>query len=255
MATLGDSVSKAYNAFSFFSNENLNWSSGEGPKRKKEEIENFSSHYTKIQKMFPEKKIHTINQAIPGSTTRSLKKQVRRLLRKKKKINYATVLTGVNNLCRMRRNYDKKMTKMKDEVKTAIQSLVDHNPDIKIVLVPIPNMESLYEAMRERRKCRRIWNFVPLCNQFLRKRVTQEKKDEFLERIEKVNNDLQEVANQYEKNVFFNLHLSFIEFGEESISDLDCFHPNTHGQSLISEYTWNPEFILGRELEPGEDYY
>ncbi|MFZ9000045.1 MAG: GDSL-type esterase/lipase family protein [Bacteriovoracaceae bacterium] len=254
MASIGDSVSRAYNAKSFFSNDKLNWSSGSGPRKNKGE-EEFSSHYIKIQKMFPEKKVNAINVAIAGSTTRSLKKQIRRLLRKDKKIDYATILTGVNNLCRIRRNHDEKINKMKVEMKNAVQTLINHNPKVKIVMVPIPNMESLFEAMRDKRKCRRIWNFVPLCKQYLRKKVSEEKRDAFLARVEQANKGLEEVAKEFEDNVFFNLHLSFIEFGEESISNLDCFHPNTQGQSLISEYTWNPEFILGRELRPDEDFY
>ena len=254
MASIGDSVSKAYNAESFFSNESLNWSSGLGPKKNKNG-ETFSSHYRKIQKMFPDKKVEAINVAIPGSTTRSLKRQVKKLLKKGKRIDYATILTGANNLCRIRKNHDEKINKMQLEMKNAVQKLIDHNPKIKIVLVPIPNLESLYDAMKEKRKCRRIWNFVPLCKQFLRKKISQEKRDEFLNRVEKANKGLEKVANEYKDNVFFNIHLSFIEFGEESISNLDCFHPNKQGQSLISEYTWNPEFILGRELGPGEDFY
>lgn len=256
MASLGDSISRGFNALSFLANPHLSWSSGKGPLEKEALwIENFSSHYLKLKKMFPKKEVKSFNLAISGTRSRSLKWQIRRLLRKNEKIDYVTILTGANDLCRMSSNFDKGLNKIKNNVRNAVKKLVDHNKEIKITLVPLPDFFSLYDSLKDNKSCRVKWNIYPLCKVYLHSKRTEKQRDEFLDRVEVTNNNFQEIANEFKENVKYNKSLGDIEFGEESISKKDCFHPSVHGQSLISEYTWDPEFVLGRELTPGEDFY
>lgn len=249
MASLGDSVSMAFNLSLKFNRPEHSWSSGDGGKLQKVE-----SHFLKLKRLFKNKKdIKALNMSVSGSRSGSLKRQVKRLLKKSPKPDYVTLLSGANDVCNWFARIDNKLNRYKSNIEGTVKKLVSANENVKILLVPIPHLASLWDSGKDRRWCRFIWRAVPLCPALFGMTRSEKTRDEFMTRVGKMNTSLQEIADLYPKNITFNKALSYIEFTEELISRNDCFHPNLKGQKVISEYTWEPEFVLGRDLQEDDD--
>lgn len=249
MASLGDSVSMAFKLSFDFNRPEHSWSTGNEGKAQIVE-----SHLMKLKRLYKDKKeVIGINVSVSGSRSGNLKRQVKRLLKKSAKPDYVTLLSGANDVCSWFTRIDKKQKRYKSNMENAVKSLISANENVKILLVPIPHLVSLWEVGKDRKWCRFIWRAVPFCSALFGLTRNEDKRDIFMSRVEKMNNSLQEIADIYPKNISFNKALSFIELSKDMISRNDCFHPNLKGQKVISEYTWEPEFILGRELEEGED--
>jgi len=211
MATLGDSASTAFNAASEWNNLGLSWSSGS-------EIE---SHFVRLKRQFPGKRVRVANFAVPGVDSSDIERQARQASRVE--LDYVTILIGSNDLCRG------DISEFRDRVISAVGILTNKSPDVKILISSTPNIVQAREVAKGL-TCERIWSKVM-------ERCDVSDGDKFYDQWWRLNAILDVIA-QNTKQVKFSDAVMLRKIEPDSISRIDCFHPNLFAQERISELTW-----------------
>lgn len=228
MAALGDSVTAAFNAEHLGPNRNLSWATGSG---------NIDSVLAKLRRTKPDYNVTATNLSISRAT--STLTPIQATLLKYKKIDYATIIIGSNDLCMSKINDQTGMDTFTTNIKTTISELVTQNPNIKIDLGAIPNLNHLHEIGSKIPHCKKRWDTLSfLCPPILKKDLTDEELKFFKSRWTLANYNINHVATMYPENVTFINRLAEPEFTTEHLSQIDCFHPNTKGLELIAQVFW-----------------
>ena len=230
MGALGDSITTAVNANGVGIHKNFSWSTGKGTSTR-----NFQSHYKKIE----EKKrieVKAYNMAKGGARSEDLPKQAIKLA--KKKVDYATILIGANNLCDWKTSNQQQLDQFEKDVRTSINTLLESNRNMKIFLAPVPDMYNLWWINRNNNKCTKMWDTFNICSSILSSSLTKGQREEFKQRWEDLNRTLERISYDYMKNIKFDLGISYTRFQRKHVSTVDCFHPSLEGQELISNKAW-----------------
>ena len=238
MISLGDSISTGFNAGSFGNNKKYSWATGY-------DGENVKSHLWHLRELFLEKEIYAQNLAIPGSQSNKLKKQLEKI--KDLKVDYATIMVGSNDICNWKKDYQKEITHFKNNLKDTVDILIEQSPEIKILMLPIPDLYHLWKVSPKKR-CQWRWNFFRLCTPLLHSKRTDEERLAFKKRIHKINDHIENLSFNYPDNLLFISELEKFKFQKEHISQRDCFHPSVAGQDLLARFTWQKGWFAEKNL-------
>ncbi|MCB9229628.1 MAG: SGNH/GDSL hydrolase family protein [Deltaproteobacteria bacterium] len=235
MGSLGDSISTAVNSTGIGAKTMHSWSTGYG----KDGL--VRSHFLRLHQLFPDRDIIAHNVAQGGATSFQLHHQVKEV--NQFSPDYVTILIGGNDACVWdEEKRSNQIASYEKNVKEAISSLVKRNDQIKILLLPIPDMLALWELSTntesKRKTCQVWWNFYQFCPSLLKSDVTADMRIAFQSRVDEANLALQRVADSFPQHVLFDLSLSESRFEDHHISKKDCFHPSGEGQNLIAELSW-----------------
>ena len=228
MGAIGDSITAGVNSTGWGAQLKDSWATGLSPTGVVE------SHYKKLQKQLT-RKIKTVNVARGGSSSVSLNDQLEELLVYKP--DYITFFIGSNDVCQWSENYEDELVAYKSGIDAALQRIIKKNSDVKILLLPVPNLYSLWK-IGKKNNCQWIWNVTGLCHNLLGADRSQEQRISFKNKVSRVNQSLHELADVYKQNVKFNIELFDYKFNKEHLSKRDCFHPSGEGQDLISRVSW-----------------
>lgn len=213
-AVLGDSVSTGFNSEKKWNNLENSWASGTA----------IDSHFSRLHKKFPNKKISVINLAIPGVDTSDIERQAKVAARIH--LDYVTILIGSNDLCRGFHDVDI----YEQRIRSAIKIITNRSPKVKILISSIPNIPEVRHVAKDL-SCDRTWSKVMMmCD------VSDE--DKFYDVWWRMNTIL-DIISRSNDNVIFSDSLMMREIKKDSISKIDCFHPNLKAQKEIAEMTWN----------------
>ncbi len=228
MASLGDSISTAFNATGYGENIEESWATGGSSV--------INSHFTRLDALMGGK-VDVYNYAKSGATSDDLQRQVSQVTAYKP--DYATLLIGGNDLCHDYGETDEELfSRFTKNVEEAIQTLKGANDQVKILLVPIPDLYHLYEVSKNERSCRQVWWLTGLCKPLLSARKTPAERDAFKVRLGGLNQILSDLAAANQSYVRIDSSLAQTRFSLSDISPIDCFHPSQEGQKLLSELTW-----------------
>lgn len=215
MASLGDSVTQAVNATSLGSHPSLSWSTGT----------DIQSHLKKLEEEGYQ--VEAVNAAVRGASSLSLLYQIHGLPYVP---DYVTIMVGANEVC------GEGVVDTVGNIRAGVETLKETNPEVQIVLVPIPKLLSLYEAGINSKSCRFRWWLFNICPTFLGSHLTDEMRVANQAKVDAINDALVEVAADL--GAKYNRNLGDVNIGPEDISDVDCFHPSITGQQLISDLTY-----------------
>ena len=229
IGALGDSISTGFNSGGWGNREKKDsWTTGYSSQ--------VDSHYKKIREILGDK-IKVFNTAVAGAKVEDIPSQVDKLL--SSSIDYLTILIGANDICSWDNEYEADFSKFKYTFTSSVERIVVSNPDIKIVLVPVPNLIALWEKGSQNRSCRFKWRMFGICKSLLSSDNTKEKRDLFSIKLNRVNDFFYKISKLYSDNIRYNKTLGTYDFDFEHISKRDCFHPSISGQNLISDLTWS----------------
>jgi lysophospholipase L1-like esterase len=234
IGAVGDSISAGFNADRLLNNRELSWSTGTSGDRR------VLSHFHRLTDIHGSAHVRAFNEAVMGSESADLPQQTRRL--SGRQLDYVTVLIGANDVCTWSGpDLDEKLRRFKTHVTFSVQTLLDGNPGVRVVLVQIPDLFRLWE-LGMANNCQSKWNLFGICAPLLAEDRTMEERLEFRSRWEIANATLANIADQlnarFPGQVQFDETLGQTEFEAEHLSRLDCFHPSVAGQNLIAEKTW-----------------
>ncbi len=232
MVAVGDSITQAFNSKSFLkSSPDLSWSTGFA------KVAGFSSHFLRFQVLLPDFAVHGFNFAKVGAVLADTEAQVAAALEKKP--NYMTFMIGANDVCGWPDDHRRQLAAFSDMMTERLAHIVTTNPDMSVLLVPIPDIYHLWDMAKDNGSCKWIWSMANICEPLLGSRRTQRQREEFRERWLDANAALEQAATAYPDQVFFPANLADYSFGPEHVSSYDCFHPSVEGQKLISDLTWH----------------
>jgi lysophospholipase L1-like esterase len=227
MAAVGDSITRGFNSGAAMAQPQRSWSLGweDGP---------VLSHRQRLEALGL--RVSAVDVSRSGATSRDLAGQIARLM-KFKQLDYVTFLIGANDVCDWSDEHGESLQKFEDRLRNAMSRLVTHSPEVKILLVAIPDMLNLWEVASSQR-CQAKWSVTQFCPRLLGRRVTDLGRQNFADRLADANHVLGLVANEFPENVKFVHRAASLEFEWRHISRLDCFHPSAEGQAYIAEETW-----------------
>ncbi len=228
IGSLGDSITTATNARGWGDQKNSNWSTGT------ENLDKVKSHYHKLKNFFGED-IKAVNVARAGSTSEDLSNQVTKLISFNP--DYVTLLIGANDVCSWHDDHHLQLQRFKNRIHNSVNRLIEHNSEVKILLVPVPDMYHLWR-LGSKSSCQFLWDMANVCPRLLHSSTPSHKKIEFKKRLDDLNKSLFQVANDHSDHVRFDFSLAEYKFKKEDVSRSDCFHPSFKGQNTISELTW-----------------
>lgn len=214
MASLGDSVTVGVNATSLGNHPNLNWSTGT----------DIQSHRKKLEEEGYQ--VEAVNAAVSGALSSDLLYQVHNLPFVP---DYVTIMIGANDVCRGF------LVDTVGNIRAAVETLKETNPEVRILIVPIPKLISLYEAGVDSKSCRFKWWLFNICPTFLGS-LTDELRAANQAKVDAINDALVEVAADF--GAKYNRNIGDANIGPDDIGDVDCFHPSITGQQLISDLTY-----------------
>jgi len=237
VAAFGDSLTTAHNACERAENLALSWATGHANDGR------VVSHVQRLARIFPQRTVEGLNLAVSGARAESLSGQVARLAGAAP--DYATMLVGGNDLARWLfvGEYGTLLERFRLDVKNCIETLIRCNPRVMIFLAGIPNQSRVLElALRQQQG-----GFsMPVASVFLAK-IPQVLLDSlranYLERWERANEVLRDLALIYPANVRFGDNVPFVKFSAEHLSAIDFYHPSWKGQKLLAETTWLQGFF------------
>ena len=132
--------------------------------------------------------VKAYNMAKGGARSKDLPKQAIKLA--KKKVDYATILIGANNLCDWKTSNQQQLDQFEKDVRTSINTLLESNRNIKIFLAPVPDMYNLWWINRNNNKCTKMWDTFNICSSILSSSLTDGQREEFKQRWEDLNRTL-----------------------------------------------------------------
>jgi lysophospholipase L1-like esterase len=239
MAALGDSITRAFNANGPIDHPWNSWATGNSDENGLFQRGQVKSHAEFLSETTG-RDVIVHNVAKSGATSSDLARQVQSL--KGVKLDYATILIGANDLCAHGQpttpDGHADMTEYAGRVESGITQLIAENPQIKILLVSIPDLLRL-QRIGHGTSCQSRWNTFGICKMLLGANVTEDSIAQFGTQLRTANEDLHLIAAKHSASVQFSTILSEYPYERDQLSDVDCFHPNIAGQNIISRETWN----------------
>jgi lysophospholipase L1-like esterase len=231
VGALGDSISAGFNALRFGDNREFSWTAGLDANGL------VQSHARKIKTLLGDRNVVVVNEAFVGAESYQLPRQAARLLRQKP--DYVTIAIGANDVCTWDEDYLPKLEHYQKHLTGVIETIIESNPKVKIVLAPMPSIPLMYELGARRPGCQSKWDTMRVCKPLLAAERTAEQRQAFVGRYRHLNQVIADIAGRYPVNVRLAAAIVNAEFDDSMISPLDCFHPSIKGQNLISELSFD----------------
>jgi GDSL-like Lipase/Acylhydrolase family len=168
--------------------------------------------------------------------------------------DYVTLLIGANDICADSVEHMSDDRDIYNNVDTAVSRLVSANPNVKVVISSLPDVNSLNTVAKHSRllgvypyqRCEDFWRKVNLCRTLTR--LDEGSLDRHIvgEKVVAINRMLSEITERVNtqtqnQNVIYSPTTYEQKFTDKDIS-IDCFHPNQRGQNMLAEATWNDGF-------------
>jgi lysophospholipase L1-like esterase len=238
MSALGDSITRAFNACGFFFDcTERSWSTGT-----ESEV---NSHYLRLLAKNPDIKDKNYNDATSGAKIADLPGQADTAVRRG--VEYVTVLMGANDACT---SDEASMTSVADfraSAQTALDKLRTKLPNAKVLVGSIPDIKRLWYVGKDSSEARNAWDSYDICQSMLvnplsTDPVDEDRRNRVRQRVIDFNDALAEICAQ-NTNCKHDGYDGFeYRFELSHLSTWDYFHPNTSGQKVIAEVSWNAGF-------------
>ncbi len=232
MAAIGDSITTGFNAKNPLDNKSLSWSTGYTT------TERVQSHYKRAQNVF-DGEVYQLNMAKAGARSDAIEAQMENVAKslKGRELDYLTVMIGANDVCSWPADHGENLHQFDTRVRNTLDRALALNPDIKITLVPVPDMLRLYELGKATAACSARWKIFNICAPLLQNHDADERAA-FGQRVIDLNDSLAQIASEYSQSVHYAADVATFSFEKEDISGYDCFHPSWRGQDKIAEKSW-----------------
>lgn len=249
--SIGDSITRAFDAFLPFDNKNLSWVNGYyGFWQQILGMPNVNSHYQRIQNAFGASGTENMMAAVSGARMDQFTNMAMGVAWRN--IDYTTVLLGANDVCVDSPAALPSDAQFEHNFRSGMDQLVNYLPNGSTVLVAsIPDVEQVYQAGLNKTalgvvNCKAIWSLANICQSVLADTNTEADRQYVKSRNAGYNAILQNVSAEYQNQATASGKQLFIDYNNASgsqfthvdVSNIDCFHPSEIGQHRISQETW-----------------
>lgn len=232
VAAIGDSITRATNAFGWYGDHpSLSWSTGFNP------VDGFDTHYERLLARHPSIWGDELNVARAGAKMADAPAQAAKVV--VGGADYVTFLMGANDLCASTVQAMTPVPQFANAFDRALARLGEGLPQAHVLVASIPNLERLAAVYGDDPLARVVWREARLCPTVLDPAITPLERLEVALREQSYNLVLESVCARYPTCRFDGFAVSRYAFGRDEVSRLDYFHPSLQGQEALAALTWS----------------
>src|SRR3712207_1788101 len=158
IASLGDSISRGFNACGFFVDcVNRSFSTGADAAT--------NSHYLRIRAKNTAMNGHSYNDARSGARIADMPGQADRAV--SQAAQYVVMLAGANDACTSSEGSMTGVTAFRSAVNTTLAKLKAGLPAAKVYLISVPDLKRLWAAGKDNANARNTWGLFGICKSML----------------------------------------------------------------------------------------
>lgn len=237
MASLGDSITRGFNACGFFFDcTSRSWSTGAN--------DGVNSHFERLQALDANMQT-AANHARSGAKMDELATQANSAV--SSGAGYVTVLMGANDACTDTEDTMTPVADYRAQFESAMSTLTGGLPDANILIASIPDVYRLWEVGKDSSSARNAWASYDICQSMLANPTSTHPDDEarrqrVRQRVIDFNTALADVCALHANCRFDGNAVFSYPFELAHLSTWDYFHPDTDGQNVLAEETWKVGF-------------
>jgi lysophospholipase L1-like esterase len=240
MASMGDSITRAFNACGwYFDCVSRSFSTGSHS--------SVNSHYLRIRAVNPAIHGNNFNHGASGARAVHMAGQATSVVNRGG-IDYVTILIGANDACTSSEGSMTPVETFRDQIDEALDILQAGLPDARVAVISIPDIKRLWEVGHTSSSARFYWSLYSICQSMLANptsfhQADVDRRDRVQQRVIDFNTQLAEACAAYGANCVFDDNAVFnFPFELSHLSTWDYFHPNTTGQALLAQFSYEATF-------------
>lgn len=236
MAALGDSITRAFAACEGSGDcVDASWATGTAP--------DLESH---AQRLGIDDPADVANLAVSGARVEGLADQVRAAVEARPE--YVTVLVGANDACAAE---EADMTPVEEYTVTfgdALDGLVRGLPEVRVLVLSVPDLSRLWEVGREHPEVLRTWRSYGICASMLADpedtgAEAQDRRARVRARVQAYNDAMAAACDRHAPNCRSDRNAVFDHrFDLSDVSPVDYWHPSSRGQATLARVAWEAGF-------------
>lgn len=239
MASLGDSITQAFNACGWYSNcRSESWSTGWTTA--------INSQYNRIKAVNPAITAHNINDSVTGAKAANLNSQAQVAV--SQQVEYVTILIGANDACTSSEATMTSAATYRAQIDAALATLKAGVPNARVFIASIPDVKRLWAINRSNWAALSAWSGFGICQSMLANATSNStadsaRRDRVRQRVIDFNTQLAQACAgygttcRYDGGVVFNY-----QFTSGQVSGWDYFHPSKSGQTTLAAITYAAGF-------------
>lgn len=238
MASLGDSITRGFNACGFFVDcPSRSWSTGSSSA--------VQSHYARILAGNPAISGHAFNDARSGARMVDLPGQAATAAAQHP--DYATILMGANDACTGSESSMTPVETFTAQFRSAMQTLTAGSPQTRVFVASVPDVKRLWSVAKGSLAARTAWSLFGICQSLLARPTSTaqadvDRRNRVEARVAQYNTALSSVCAAFVQCRYDGGAVFGFAFTLSQISTWDYFHPNTSGQAALAAVTWSRSF-------------
>jgi lysophospholipase L1-like esterase len=239
MASLGDSITRGFNACGFFVDcTSRSFSTGS--------TASINSHYRRILAVNPAISGHNFNDARSGAKASDMAGQAQTAVGQG--VQYVTMLIGANDACTSSESTMTSVATYRSQIDAALSRLKTGLPSARVLLISIPDVRRLWEVGHNSGSARTAWALFGICQSLLANPTSTAQADvdrraRGRQRVADFNDQLAQACVAYGANCAFDNNAVFnTPFTLSQVSGWDFFHPNASGQTALAAASYTAGF-------------
>jgi len=239
MASMGDSITRGFNACGFYVDcTSRSFSTGDNS--------SVNSHYLRIRAVNPAINGRNFNHAASGARADDLPGQATAVVNRN--VEYVTILIGANDACTSSEASMTPVATFRGQIDTALATLQSGLPGAKVFVMSIPDIKRLWEVGRTNFWARTFWSVGSICQSMLDNPTSfaaadVARRDRVQQRVIDYNAELAAACAAYGPDCRFDGNAVFqFPFTLNQVSGWDYFHPNSTGQRMLAQVTYQAGF-------------
>ncbi|MFI0448434.1 SGNH/GDSL hydrolase family protein [Actinomadura sp. 6N118] len=237
MASLGDSITRAFNACGWYSDcPSRSWSTGS--------TSSVNSHYLRLRAQ--NSALTAYNDARSGAKIADLDGQAQTAV--SQQAGYVTVLMGANDACTSSESSMTSVANYETRFRAAMSTLRSGLPNALVFVASVPDIKRLWDVGRTSAAARTAWSTFGICQSMLANPTSTAaadtaRRDRVRQRVIAFNQVQATVCAEYGPNCRFDGNAVFsYPFALSQVSGWDYFHPNASGQTVLAQQTYARSF-------------
>jgi lysophospholipase L1-like esterase len=239
MASLGDSISRGFNACGFYVDcTSRSFSTGDDS--------GVNSQYLRIRAKNPGINGHNFNDARSGASSADLGGQASTAV--SQHVEYVTVLMGANDACTGSESTMTPVATYRARLDAALATLKSGLPSARVELISVPDIQRLWSVGKGNFFARSAWSLFGICQSMLANPTSTAQADvdrraRVRQRVVDYNAQLADACAAYGGNCRFDGNAVFnYPFTLSQVSGWDYFHPNATGQAVLASVSYAAGF-------------
>jgi lysophospholipase L1-like esterase len=239
MASMGDSITRGFNACGFFVDcPSRSFSTGS--------TRSVNSHFNRIRAKNPAINGNNQNDARSGAKVAEMPGQANVAV--SQHVGYVTILIGGNDACTDSESTMTSVAAFRASIDSALRTLKAGLPSAKVLVISIPDLKRLWQIGKDNFFARTAWSLLGVCQSMLANPTSTaagdaSRRDRVRQRVVDFNRQLAAACIAYGANCAFDHNAIFnYPFALSQISTWDYFHPNASGQRVLAATSYAAGF-------------